>query len=180
MRIHDLKPWRLIRRCTDFPPESAAPMGIRLVLLDLDNTLEPPGARVPSPETIAWVRALEAAGCRCVLLSNARRDRARSYADALGIPAVLDAGKPGLRGVRRALDLAAATPDETLLFGDQVFTDILAAGRAGIRSFLVAPRHLREWAHIRLKRIPEWVVLRGFGIRFPGKSTGGKDPGSER
>ena len=50
----------------------------------------------------------------------------------------------------------------TLFVGDQLFTDIWGANRAGIYSVLTKPINPREEIQIVLKRIPERLVLRFY------------------
>ena len=47
----------------------------------------------------------------------------------------------------------------TLFVGDQLFTDVWGAKKAGIRTFLVKPIHPREEIQIVLKRFLEKIVL---------------------
>ena len=49
--------------------------------------------------------------------------------------------------------------DTTLFVGDQLFTDIYGAKRAGIRTILVKPIHPKEEIQIVLKRYLEKIVL---------------------
>ena len=58
------------------------------------------------------------------------------------------------------LSLIHILPKEKVLFvGDQIFTDILGARRAGIYSILVQPIHPKEEIQIVLKRKLEKIVL---------------------
>ena len=50
-------------------------------------------------------------------------------------------------------------PETTMFVGDQLFTDVWGAKKAGIRSWLVKPIHPREEIQIVLKRRLEWIVL---------------------
>ncbi len=50
------------------------------------------------------------------------------------------------------------------MFGDQIFTDILAAKRAGIMAVLVEPYDKKEIFYVRLKRIPEWIIRNIYGF----------------
>lgn len=43
--------------------------------------------------------------------------------------------------------------------GDQLFTDVWGAKRAGILTYLVKPIHPKEEIQIVLKRRLEWIVL---------------------
>ncbi len=117
--------------------------GIRLLLLDLDNTISPYRSTLPSEELRAWIAQLQAAGIRPYILSNSRKSaRVPRFAEALGIPFLRHAGKPKRAGFLRAMEEMGASPGETLMVGDQIFTDILGATRVGIRAFLVRPLRL--------------------------------------
>ena len=52
-------------------------------------------------------------------------------------------------------------PENTLMAGDQLFTDIWGAARAGLRTVLVQPIAEKENAFIKLKRLLERPFLRG-------------------
>jgi hypothetical protein len=47
----------------------------------------------------------------------------------------------------------------TLFIGDQIFTDVMGANLAGIRTILVKPIHPKEEIQIVLKRIFEKPIL---------------------
>ena len=124
-------------------PQALAARGIRLVLADLDNTLAPYGAPEPTAEIAAWKEALAAEGIRLFLLSNSRRPgRARHFAETLGIPDQGRAGKPRKTGYLRAMERMGCAPGETVMVGDQIFTDTLGANNAGVVPLLVEPIRL--------------------------------------
>ena len=50
-------------------------------------------------------------------------------------------------------------PATTLFVGDQLFTDVWGAKRAGILTYLVKPICPKEEIQIVLKRRLEWIVL---------------------
>ena len=113
----------------DIAPQSLRSAGVRLVLCDLDNTLTPYEESLPSPALQAWKKELEAAGILLYVVSNSRKSRrCPDFCKALGVPYVRHAGKPIRRGFRQAV-----------MVGDQIFTDVWGANRAGIRSILVKP-----------------------------------------
>lgn len=114
--------------------------GIRLLLLDLDNTLIPYGTTLPDPHLLAWVAAVRAAGMEPFILSNSRKPtRVQTFAAALDVPHVRHAGKPKRKGFYEALSRMGCTALETVMLGDQIFTDILGANRTEIVSVLVHP-----------------------------------------
>jgi predicted HAD superfamily phosphohydrolase YqeG len=62
-----------------------------------------------------------------------------AFAEKLNIGFITDAGKPSPRAVERALEICAGVPERTALAGDQIFTDILCAGRSGVTGILITP-----------------------------------------
>ena len=128
---------------TQIRPKDLAQRGVRLVLADLDNTLVPYKIPEPTPEIVAWKQALEAEWVQLFLLSNSRKPgRAQHFAQVLGIPFQGRAGKPMRRGYLRAMERMGCTPEQTVMVGDQIFTDTLGANRTGIVPLLVKPIQL--------------------------------------
>ena len=124
-------------------PEALAARGIRLVLADLDNTLLPYRVAQPSPHLTAWRDALAAQGIALVILSNSRKPgRAQNFAQALGVPFQGRSGKPRRRGYLQAMERMGCTPAQTVMVGDQIFTDTLGANNAGVTPLLVEPIRL--------------------------------------
>ena len=97
-------------------------------------------ARKPGCAQITWKEALEEAGVTLFVVSNSRKShRCPDFCEALGVPYVRHAGKPGTKGFRAALARAGVSADQAVMVGDQIFTDILGANRAGIATVLVKP-----------------------------------------
>ena len=128
---------------TSIDPRALAGRGIRLLLADLDNTLVPYRVTEPSVEVVAWKKALEENGIQLFLLSNSRKPgRAQRFAEKLGIPYQGHSGKPKRGGYLRAMERMGCTPEQTVMVGDQIFTDTLGANNAGVIPLLVEPIRL--------------------------------------
>ena len=69
--------------------------------------------------------------------------RVERFAQSLGVPYLGRAGKPGTAGFRRAMEQMGRTPSRTAMVGDQIFTDILGARRAGVLALMVEPIELK-------------------------------------
>ena len=139
-----LLPDRVYPSIFDIDPAALAAGGVTLLLADLDNTLARYGQPDPAPALLAWREALRAAGVDLFLLSNSRKpQRVGHYAQALGIPYVGHAGKPGTAGFFQAMERMGRTPAQTAMVGDQLFTDILGAKRAGVLALMVEPIELK-------------------------------------
>lgn len=132
--------------------------GVRGVLFDIDNTLVPHGA--PADEAaVGFFAALREIGFKTCLISNNKPPRILPFAEAVGSDYICDAHKPSRTGYLEAMKRMGTTADNTIFVGDQLFTDVYGAKRAGIPSWLVAPIHPKEEIQIVLKRYLERVVL---------------------
>ena len=148
-------------------PSALAAKGVKLVLADLDNTLVPYKVPLPTPAVVAWKQALEEAGIRLFILSNSRKPgRAQRFAESLGVPFQGHSGKPKKKGYLSALERMEAKPEETIMIGDQIFTDILGANNAGIAPLLILP--------IRLAGNPGRYVR--FAVETPFRLLGKRRP----
>lgn len=140
------------------PYEEFAARGIRGVIFDIDNTLAPHGAPADQRAAALFER-LRKAGLKTCLMSNNKEPRVSSFAAVVQSPYLYKAGKPGMRGYRRAMELMGTDAGSTLFVGDQLFTDVYGANRAGIYGILVKPIHPKEEIQIVIKRRLEWIVL---------------------
>lgn len=132
--------------------------GYRGVVFDVDNTLVPHGA--PADErAIALFERLRSIGYRSMLLSNNKEPRVKMFNDAVKSDYIYKAGKPKVTGYRKAMEKMETTPETTLFVGDQLFTDIWGAKKAGMETYLVKPIHPKEEIQIVLKRYLEKIVL---------------------
>lgn len=135
-----LVPVRVVNSIYELIPAALREAGIRLVLADLDNTLVSYEEAMPSPRLIAWKGSLAAQGISLFVVSNSRKSRRCSdFCAALDVPYIHHAGKPRPGGIERALKEAGVSPAEAILVGDQIFTDVWGANRAGVKSVLVKP-----------------------------------------
>jgi HAD superfamily phosphatase (TIGR01668 family) len=136
--------------------------GYRLVLLDIDNTLVRHGQDKPDNAAVETVRRIREAGLACIVVSNARSSRSKAFCAKLGVTCVPGAGKPSPGGVLRACRIGGTAPDRAVLIGDQLFTDVAAAHRAGCAAIRVHPLHPSEPLFLRVKRLLERPLLRRF------------------
>ena len=132
--------------------------GYKGVIFDIDNTLVPHGA--PADErAIAFFKKMHEIGYATLMLSNNKEPRVKMFCDAVNAPYIFKGGKPKTEGYYKAMEIMGTTAENTLFVGDQIFTDVWGANRAGIYSFLVKPIHPKEEIQIVLKRYLEKIVL---------------------
>ncbi|MDE6911653.1 MAG: YqeG family HAD IIIA-type phosphatase [Lachnospiraceae bacterium] len=132
--------------------------GYRAIIFDIDNTLVPHG--FPADErAIALFRRLKKIGYKTTMLSNNKEPRVKMFCDAVGEPYIYKAGKPNPQNYRAAMEKMGTDEKNTLFVGDQIFTDVWGANKAGIYAILVKPIHPKEEIQIVLKRYLEKIVL---------------------
>lgn len=132
--------------------------GYRGLIFDIDNTLVPHGA--PQDErSLRLFARLKKLGFQCCFLSNNKRERVESFNRPVGQKFIEDAHKPSIKNYRKAMRIMGTDEKNTIFIGDQLFTDIWGAKRAGIRNILVKPLHPKEEIQIVLKRYLEKIVL---------------------
>ena len=133
--------------------------GYRAVIFDIDNTLAKRYTKKPCKKTIAFLNGLKTLGFSIALLSNNSRKRVKLFNEELGFVAIHRAGKPGTKGITKALNQLGIPKSHSILVGDQIFTDCICGNRCGIYTILVEPIHSAEEWFVRLKRLPEKLVL---------------------
>lgn len=153
-----LYPKKYVESTYEIDFEGLYEKGYRGVIFDIDNTLVPHGA--PADErAIAFFKRMHEMGYSTLMLSNNKEPRVKMFCDAVNAPYIFKGGKPKTEGYYKAMEMMGTTVENTLFVGDQIFTDIWGANRAGIYSFLVKPIHPKEEIQIVLKRYLEKVVL---------------------
>lgn len=132
--------------------------GIRGIIFDIDNTLVPHGAPADA-RALALFERFHQMGMRTCLLSNNKEPRVKPFAVQVDSPYIYKGGKPKVKGYERAMELMGTDRRTTVFVGDQIFTDVYGANRAGIRTYLTKPIDPHEEIQIVLKRYLEAVVL---------------------
>ncbi len=150
-----LKPTLYLKGFEQLTPALLRELGIRALLLDVDNTLSDGHGLPIAPSVQEHLDTLKAEGFLLCILSNNGEERVGAFAEPLGVFYIAHAKKPSSEGVLRALSMLQVEASETILVGDQLFTDIWGGNRAGIRTALVQPRGGAEPWYILLKRALE-------------------------
>jgi len=128
------------RDVTGITPDFLNQLGIKFLMLDMDNTIAAYGTRAPSVEVAQWVTEIKKSGVELYIVSNSiRKGRAEEFARILDIGFIKGARKPSPKGIRKAMSETGFDTHESSLVGDQVYTDVLAANRAGVVSIVVRP-----------------------------------------
>ena len=163
-----LRPDAYFRSVLDIDASRLVAQGVRAVFLDLDNTILPRGLHVVPVSIAAWVSGLKDAGLEVCILSNSNKPKVAEVARQLELPAIQRAKKPLGKGFAEALELCGVTPGQAVIVGDQTYTDILGAHRAGVRGILVRPLSDNDLWHTRLLRVVDRLACTGLEPQHAG------------
>lgn len=161
--FENMKPSIKCRSVYDLDLSELRSIGIRGLMFDIDNTLEPYAQEVPSEKLCAWLSQLCEKGFRVAIVSNAKEARVERFCAGfpkstfpLEVISVAEAGKPLEKGFKEASSRMGLDPGQTAMIGDQLFTDILGGNRFGAMTILVKPiAPEKEPPFVRFKRLFE-------------------------
>lgn len=137
-------------------------MGIKVLLIDLDNTLIPYDRCDPDASIISLFKKLREMGFMLAVISNNHTPRVERFTTPLGCPYIAHAKKPYGFGFRQAEKRFGITNHhEICLIGDQFMTDVLGGKRRGYRVIVVdaIQRKTEKW-FTRMNRKMEERVLK--------------------
>ena len=132
-------PDMILNSFSELKPEQLTEKGIKLLLMDLDNTLAKYHAAAPSVSLRNWIDSLKRVGIEPFIYSNSRGERAKRFADALSVEYINKAKKPETKKLSELLEKKGMNPENTAIIGDQVYTDVLCGTRAGITTIAIRP-----------------------------------------
>ena len=146
----------------DITPAFLQGLGVRAILADIDNTLAPYEQPEPDDRIRGWIASLAEAGISIAFVSNNDQARVELFNKTLGVPAYWKSGKPFKKNLIKAMNDLDGTLDTTVMLGDQLLTDALAAHNLGVRCLIVPPIRDKKNAFFRFKRRLEKPVVKKF------------------
>ena len=153
------------KRLLDITPELLHTMQVRAILLDVDNTLSHHGSQTPFAGSIQWVNEMREAGFQLIIVSNNTQARITPFAGQFDLPFIWRACKPLPIGYVKAAKRLGVRHRETVIIGDQVYTDVVGANLIGMRSILVEPVEEEHGWSFRVRRHFERKVRRKLRSR---------------
>ena len=132
-----LLPTIITEALTDITPDILEERGIRLLMLDFDNTIVPYTTSSPEPLMEKWLLDMKQTDITICVVSNSKKNRVKIFCDNYGIPCITHANKPFPKGIRECLNKFGIPAENAAIVGDQIFTDTLGGNSAGISTILV-------------------------------------------
>ena len=163
-----LLPQIILPALTDVSSELLHSRGIKLLMLDFDNTIVPYTTNTPTEQMHSWLAAMSKSEIRLCVVSNSRKDRVKIFCRKYGIPCITHARKPFSKGIRECLEKFQMEASQCALVGDQIFTDTMGANGAGVTSILVnAIDNHNVWLKLRhVAEIPFIFMARKRRIKL--------------
>ena len=152
----------LKNRITDITVKDLRALGVRGVLLDVDNTLTTHGSQKLDPAVRRWLEEMAAQGIALTVVSNGLPKRVEPFAKKIGLRYIAMACKPFPLGFWRGARRLGLKRRECAAVGDQIFTDIIGSRLAGVRSILLRPIQPEHQPTLRFKRRLERGILRRY------------------
>ena len=162
MRFPLLPMWK-VDSITELTPTILKEKGIRLLMLDFDNTIVPYTTNEPTKEMAAWLQMMADSPVEICVVSNSKKNRVKIFCEQYGIPCITHAKKPGTKGIRECLSRYDLPKENCALAGDQIYTDVLGGNSAGVPSILVKAIHNHNF----------WLKARGV-LELPWRAAAGK------
>lgn len=126
--------------------------GIKTILLDIDNTLIKVDEKIPSSQTISFLKQLSP-DFNIIILSNAIPNRVKKIANILEVKGYYLSCKPLSHTYNKIIKKYPVK--EIAAIGDQLYTDILGANKVHIMSILVDPLSPKESFLTKINRYRE-------------------------
>lgn len=166
MSLENYMPDFALEKAYDVTVESLKKHGIKVVFVDLDNTLIAWNNPDGTPEMRQWLHDLQDAGIPVVVVSNNKYERVKRAVEKFGIEFEAFALKPFTFGINRALKRFDVQPYEVIMIGDQLMTDIRAAKRAGLKSVLVKPLIKTDSTNTQINRWRERRTMKKIIAKY--------------
>lgn len=151
----------------EITPRMFTNRGIRLILIDIDNTVAPYTIGTATDRMKGWVQTMKDAGLKLVILSNNRGERPEIFAKDFDIPFQKKAYKPFTKTAKALIAEYGYTSAQTAFIGDQIYTDTACAKWCGCFSVLVHPiefnrfvLRLRYWLEFPFRLKCRWKDLK--------------------
>ena len=152
----------IFRTFDEITPEFLANIGIKALLIDIDNTLAPYEQPLPDERIFNWFEGMKKAGIACALVSNNEAERVELFNKDLGLLAYSKSGKPFPKNLRLAMSILGSDVSSTAMLGDQLLTDATAGNNIGLTTIIVPPINDKNNAFFRAKRWLEVSTIRKY------------------
>ena len=137
---------------------------IKGIIVDLDNTLVAWGKNEIDHKIIDWIKEAKKLELKICIVSNNGSKRVAEFAGIFKIPYSSNSIKPLNAPFVKAIEILNTKNSETIVIGDQIFTDIWGGNRLKLFTILVVPIVKRDSIGTFLHRNLEKIII-SFWLR---------------
>jgi len=132
---------------------------IKGIIIDLDNTTVAWGKDNINQDITGWIDEAKKINISVCLVSNTHPGRVKKFAKIFKVPYLSNSFKPFHLAFKKAIKKLGTEYSETLVIGDQIFTDILGGNRLNMYTILVTPLGKRDSVGTFIQRSFEKMIL---------------------
>lgn len=136
--------------------------GVKGIITDLDNTLVGWDVKEPTERVKAWFKEANDKGITVTIVSNNNESRVSSFCTHLNIDFIFRARKPMGKAFDKAMSQMKIKPEQTVVIGDQMLTDVFGGNRRNLYTILVVPVKRTDGIITKFNRLIERRLLRHF------------------
>jgi HAD superfamily phosphatase (TIGR01668 family) len=146
------KPDYIFARTPNITPQFLQERNIRCIFLDADGTLRRHKKLEAADGIMDWIDLMQKNGIKLFITSNNFKKKVQPFADIVKLPCVTFSAKPTPWGFIRARFKTKVPLKNTLVVGDQIFTDVMGANLSGMKCLMVLAILAEESAGFKFKR----------------------------
>lgn len=148
-------PTVVVNRVTDITPKLIRAMKASAIILDVDNTLALDGDPEPLKGTLEWAQHMSSNNIKLIIMSNNIKERVEPFAAQYDLPFITLAFKPLPIAYYRAIRSLGVKRRDTVVVGDQIFTDVFGSNLSFMKSILLMPIRTENSLSFKIRRYLE-------------------------
>lgn len=133
------KPKAYVKSFKDIDLLALKDKGIKVIILDIDNTLVESRKDVLGESAKRFVKQIKSCRMIPVVISNNVESRVKSFGEELNCDYISFALKPFSTSFKHIMEKYDVTNDEVAVIGDQLLTDVLGGNKQDMYTILVDP-----------------------------------------
>ncbi len=138
--------------------QSLKKAGYHNLIFDIDNTIMPVNSIDVSLKLQRFMNEIKKDFNIC-LVSNNSHDRVYPVSEKLNLLSLSNAHKPTPEAFKQSLILLKGTPENTIMIGDQMLSDIVGGNQNGLYTILVEPYQKKYDLKTGINRILQNIIM---------------------
>lgn len=159
---HYFMPIEYVQSIFQIDIEKLANSGVKGIITDLDNTLVGWDVADPTEAVKEWFDRAKELGITVTIVSNNNEQRVGNFSKSLNVDYIFKAKKPRGRAFNQASKLMNLNPEEIVVIGDQMLTDVFGGNRRGLFTIMVVPVKKTDGFITKFNRMIERRLLQHF------------------